>query len=86
MPLRHFAPGVVQSVSLLHDEVPPVLVGSQVGVPLVSLHTKFEGHPDDEQSPAWHLLSFWHCYFGHDRPMRCATCRSPCSWRESWET
>jgi hypothetical protein len=59
VPLRHFEPaGVGQSLSLLQAETPPPPpTGSHVGTPLASLQTKFEGQPDVEQSPAWHLLS-----------------------------
>ena len=52
VPLRHFAPGVVQSLSFEHVDVPPVLpTGLQTGAPFSSLQTKLEGHPDVEQLP-----------------------------------
>jgi hypothetical protein len=57
-PLRHFAPGVEQSLSFEQVDVPPLLpTGWQTGAPFSSLQTKLEGQPDVEQSPVWHLLS-----------------------------
>ena len=57
VPLKHFAPGASQPLSLEHVDVAPGMTAVQLAAPFSSLHTKFEGHPDVAQVPEWHLLS-----------------------------